>query len=911
MRPGRSGGRPGSEGHAQPGANAPSGRDPVADAAGSQPKIEFSIVTAVYNVARYLDEFIDSVEAQTYPRHRFEVIAVDDGSTDDSLERLRAWERRRPGMVRVISKENGGQSTARNAGLEYVRGEWVTFTDPDDLLDPAYLHQIGSFLHDQADGLPHLVATNRLILNDATGEIVDAHPLRRHFAHGNRMRNLLHYPDYFHGSAPAAFFPMEAIRRQNLRFDPDLRPTWEDGHFCSRYLLALDEPVVGFVASAHYLYRKRQDNTSTLQSSFADPGRFTTVLRRGFLDALAAGAREAETGQPPEWLQNFVLYELSWYFSSQEAHAGVLSAAVGDVAEEFHVLVAEVLSYIEKDVIAGFTVRPLKAVWTDILLHAYDPDAWHQDYGYVSSFDHDQGLVRISYRFSGPAPREELLSGGQVVAPTHSKTRSLVYYGRTLLSERIVWMSGRQSVRIRLNGRNLNLQFTVQRRQFTLRPGLIKSRLGRMSPSRPSRRQPKPPLIERILRRVARSRLVRRYFRGSWVLMDRVGDAGDSGERLFEYLKAQRPDVKAWFVIARGAPEWYRLRRAHGMRVVAYGSWRWKLLTANCRHLISSHIDVPIVRPDALRYFPTPGWRFTFLQHGVIKDDLSSWLNPKPIDLLITSTPQEYASIAGDQTPYNFTTKEVKLTGLPRFDRLRELGNRFAPDDRDLVLVAPTWRVNLVQPLQAGEHRRAINPAFFESEFAQNWLSLVSSEELSEVCGEQGLKIGFLPHPVLQPALAHMGLPPHVVPLAFAGNDVQELFARAAVMVTDYSSMAFNVAYINRPVVYFQFDADRVRGGEHLGRRGYFDYERDAFGPVAYTLEEAVSTIAGLVRDGRGPSTTYQARIDATFPLRDGRCSERVTRQIERLTVRLSPDDAATPTPTPTMPPPLPLLPAE
>ena len=67
------------------------------------------------------------------------MIAVDDGSTDDSLDLLRSWAERRPDHVTVITKENGGQSTARNLGLESARGEWVTFTDPDDVLDPAYL----------------------------------------------------------------------------------------------------------------------------------------------------------------------------------------------------------------------------------------------------------------------------------------------------------------------------------------------------------------------------------------------------------------------------------------------------------------------------------------------------------------------------------------------------------------------------------------------------------------------------------------------------------------------------------------------------------------------------------------------------------------------------------------------------
>lgn len=858
---------------------------------------QFSIVTAVYNVAQYLDAFIDSIEAQSFPRDRFEVIAVDDGSTDDSLDRLRAWQDRRPGLVRVFTKENGGQSTARNFGLDHVRGEWVTFTDPDDIVRPDYLHEVALFL--QANPAVSLVATNRLILDDRTGEVTDNHPLRRHFALGNLVRDITDYPDYFHGSVPAAFFPMEALRRNKLRFDTKVYPNWEDGHFCSLYLLEIQRPTIGFVASAHYLYRKRADVSSTLQRSIGDPGRYTDVVRFGFLQALRYGVQTSGGPMPPEWLQNFVVYELSWYFSNEDAHAGIVSGAAGAAADEFHRLMPELLSLISRDLIAGYNVRTLKPAWRYILLHAYEDEPWHQPYGHVSQLDPDQGLVRISYHYTGPPPDEQLLSGGRVAPPRHAKTRDLAYHGRVLLRERVVWMSSRQSVRVRLNDRNLDLQFTVPRRNNTLRPGQIRDGLDPRHMAR-LQRQAAPSFFNRVLRRIARSRFVRRYLRDTWVLMDRLSDAGDNAERVFEYLRANRPDVNAWFVISRTSPDWPRLRRAHGRRVIAHGSLFWKLAMLNCRHLVSSHIDLPIVQPPEILEITRRTWRFTFLQHGVIKNDISGWLNTKQIDLFITTSPAEHASIAGDHTPYVFTTKEVKRTGLPRFDRLIRIGEEYA-DRRDLILVAPTWRLRLVRPVKPGAVIREIDPAFYESDFATNWLGLLRSPEIAELCARSGLKAGFLPHPVLQPALPQLDLPEHVLPLSFAEHDAQVLFARSAVLVTDYSSMAFNAAYIDRPVVYFQFDEDEVGRGEHLGRAGYFDYERDGFGPVTYALDDAVRAIRDVISNGPSPAPLYQARIAAAFPVRDGRSCERVVAEIEQSTMRLSPADAIVPIPAPRM----------
>ena len=94
---------------------------------------------------------------------------------------------------------------------------------------------------------------------------------------------------------------------------------------------------------------------------------------------------------------------------------------------------------------------------------------------------------------------------------------------------------------------------------------------------------------------------------------------------------------------------------------------------------------------------------------------------------------------------------------------------------------------------------------------------------------------------------------------------MQEFFARARVLVTDYSSIAFNAAYLERPVVYYQFDADDVLEGGHVGRRGYFDYRRDGFGPVADSQDEAVGATSRRLANGPAPGPEYQARIERDF----------------------------------------------
>jgi len=92
-----------------------------------------SLVMPVFNVASYLPACLETLAAMTPAAD--EIIAVDDGSTDECSTILAAWQDRLPQM-RVIRQENGGLSAARNTGLRYANGKWLAFVDSDDLVFP-------------------------------------------------------------------------------------------------------------------------------------------------------------------------------------------------------------------------------------------------------------------------------------------------------------------------------------------------------------------------------------------------------------------------------------------------------------------------------------------------------------------------------------------------------------------------------------------------------------------------------------------------------------------------------------------------------------------------------------------------------------------------------------------------------
>ena len=96
-----------------------------------------SVIVPVYNMKIYLKRCMKTLIMQT--QDNYEIILVDDGSTDGSSEICDEYAKENPDLIRVIHKENGGLSSARNAGIEEATGRYIIFPDPDDWVEPDYL----------------------------------------------------------------------------------------------------------------------------------------------------------------------------------------------------------------------------------------------------------------------------------------------------------------------------------------------------------------------------------------------------------------------------------------------------------------------------------------------------------------------------------------------------------------------------------------------------------------------------------------------------------------------------------------------------------------------------------------------------------------------------------------------------
>lgn len=852
----------------------------------------FSIVSAVYNVDRYLVDFFSSLEQQSYGIENLDLILVDDGSTDASLASCQAFAAKYPGSVRVLTKPNGGQGSARNLGLDHVRGDWVTFTDPDDFLDIRYFDEVADFLGANA-GATQVVSTSLHTYTESTSVSSASHALQRKFRRGNRVIDLDIEPDCIQMQCSSAIIDAALIRDHALRFDERIRPTFEDAHFVASCLLASGSAKLGVVAMARYNYRKRADASSTINTSGADPDKYTTVPRLGLLSVIEAA--RVVYGCVPVWVQNMVLYDLSWAFKDDAAIVSATGSLARAVTDEFHELAGKVLRHIAPETIQYFPLLGMSNDLRFVLMHGYAGESRVSTVVQLQDVDEDQGLVKLVYRYTGAQPEESIHTDGRVARPVYAKSRSIEFLGRTIAHERILWVSYGDATRVILDGATMQIvERTPRQTDVVDRAGVTRFRQTRRAARSEALRDAtkslwarfrtsirraragvtKNALFESLLAVALHSHFVRSRFGAAWVFMDKDMLAGDNAEHLYRHVRENQPEVNAWFVLSRQSPDWKRLRR-DSIRLVPYGSWRWQLLLLSADVLASSHIDNYVVRPLDVSRFGVPRWKFVFLQHGVNQSDLSRWFNSKHVDLFVTSTIGEHSSITADSSPYALTSKEVKLLGFPRHDSLRAKRAATPQPERNLLLIMPTWRKSLFGALlKTANNRHAINN-FAETEYARQYSRLLTSSRLRALAAEQGLSLAFMPHPNMAMYLAEFELPVGIQVFNYADDDVQQVLARAALMITDYSSIAFDAAAIDVPVVYFQFDYEEFHAGGHIGRLGYFDYERDGFGPVCTSFSEVEDAVANLIT-GPGSGVDYPERVRDTFAYHDQGNSRRV-----------------------------------
>ena len=351
-----------------------------------------------------------------------------------------------------------------------------------------------------------------------------------------------------------------------------------------------------------------------------------------------------------------------------------------------------------------------------------------------------------------------------------------------------------------------------------------------------------------------------------WLVCERGTDARDNGYHMFRYLRKEHPEIEVWYVIARNSVD---LKKIADLGNIAFrGSLNHWLL------YISAKMILTAFEPHLCS--PTSSFRFTqdmikknrqkvvFLQHGVIGMDLLLYHQERAkFDLFICGAKPEFDYVSSH---FHYTHGEVRYTGLARFDALHRC------ETKRQILIMPTYR-KWLQDLSEQE--------VVKSEYAETWNHLLEHPKLTEIAEKHHCEVIFYPHQLMQKYVgAFSSAGSHVVIADNKHYDVQPLLKESALLVTDYSSVQFDFAYMKKPLLYYQFDEEKLYKSHNA--RGYFDYGEMGFGEKVQNEEELLGLIDEYAARDFAMKPEFESRIAGFFPLYDTHNCERIYQEIHQ-----------------------------
>ena len=233
-----------------------------------------SMIIPVYNAETYLPECLDSLLKQDLPAEDFEILCVNDGSKDGSLAVLQTYAGNYPN-IRIIDKENGGVTTARNAGLEAAKGEFIWFIDADDLIKENILAQLKAMVPE--------TGCDRVVFG--AYEFTDA--LTEEELEKSRKKELTTNTSWYDAVVWRSLLRTEFLKQHDLYFRYPELTHGEDGLFM--YEVTLDNPITVATEEVLYFYRIHSGSADasvsveSLKRKLRSHVRITQILQQHFL----------------------------------------------------------------------------------------------------------------------------------------------------------------------------------------------------------------------------------------------------------------------------------------------------------------------------------------------------------------------------------------------------------------------------------------------------------------------------------------------------------------------------------------------------------------------------------------------------------------------------------------------------
>ena len=880
----------------------------------SKYNFKFSVIIPIYNVEEYIRETIENVINQTIGfEDNIQLILINDGSPDNLESICLEYKEKYPNNIVYFKQKNGGVSSARNKGLEFVEGEFVNFLDSDDLWDKDAFKEV--YKNYQRHPEIKLFSCKMCFFDAKKGN----HPLNYKYKKDKIIDISVDYI-YPQLSSSSIFIKTDALA--NHTYDKQIKYS-EDNKFINEIIFEQGKFMV--LKKPTYFYRRRVSNSSAIQSQTKNADWYLVTPKKVY-EYLFELSKE-KYGKIIKYIQFLVAYDINWRINvvpmdelkkkEKKEYIDTLKSLLTSIDDEiifdtknsdfskktfllgikYDKNINDLIKYDKNKVQVNKVKVNIDEAEYLIIDRVYFKENNMYLYGKLDTKFVEKEKIRILVNNQeSPIEYYELTNNCDI--ETYNGDTIHKYIGVSACID----ISSNSEIRFLYNDIPLMCHFKRNNLFFEKMPNSFRTYNNKLITYDKSRRmfivQTKS-ILKRINYeikndvylvkngkiKVALIRLMICFLKAFkhkkiMLISDRINKADDNGEHFFEYMTKNHPEYQTYYVLSRKSVDYERVSKIG--KVIDYNSRKYKRLFQISDYVVSSQAEEHVTKvlgsnnPYVQDKYD---FKFIFLQHGIIYNDLSPWLNinTKRIDMFVTSSEMEYKSLL--EYKYYYGTNIVKLTGLPRYDSL--LKKHKKTKVKKQILVSFTWRKNLASEIDNVTGKRLYNSQFKESEYFKKIDELFNNKKLLSALKKYQYKIKFCPHPNVMPQIKDFAVN-DFIEIEAKNIEYQKEFCENALMITDYSSVFFDFCYLRKPVVYFQYDRDSFYENQ-LYDKGYFDYEKDGFGPIAYDVDALVENIIKYIKNDCIMENKYIKRVDKFYMFKDDKNCERVFKEIERL----------------------------
>lgn len=860
-----------------------------------------SVIIPVYNAEKSLAECMESLVRQSLEKDAFEVIAIDDGSKDKSVEICKLYQGKC--NLSILQQENNGVSVARNNGIKHAKGKYLLYLDSDDTLREDTLKEVVSFFDENYDKID--ILTYPIVFIDKYQN--EMHHYREKYLEGQGIYNIT---DMQFLNLTTVNVVVKNLRENNVLFDETLKFHEDELYIAD---VVMKHKCYGFISKGEYRYVKNDTNVTNNQGNPYYNFESTIMMYESLLK------RYCKNGEVSPYIQSLIYNDFVWKLATDELYPRHYDKEQYQQALD---RIKRIIEHFNINLLFDHPATSLyKAFYFLNMCHKKEVK-YRNDYGNYSLYLNDKLIYTskkidiVCNRFSVTDKKIEIIgylkspifmyinkpqlymeiNGQKEEIPLYdsswsyfqTKEKTSQFWGFHInipLEEKleisfIPCYEGDVFKYTYYFMPQVKFNYALKRMNFVVKDRLLECTGNKIWCSRVNK-----DIIERVKREADEecrkrrkkfwlvrkaTRFLQKKERKIWLYYDCKGVKKDNGYYQFIHDFDKKDGIERYYITNN--PKKFNkglFDKKQKHYVVSFGSVKHKFLYLLCEKVITAFIEqnnyMPYDWNTFQSYIDLTNFEIVYLQHGVLHAHLP-WkysLDRLQISREVISTKYELENMTKN---YGFGEENLIPCGMPRYDFM-DLDKK---DNQKKILLAPSWRKYLVGVDENGDWS-AKDKDFLKSEYYMELSKFLKSEKLQQILKSSGYKLELKLHPIFSMYKKHFNFLNDQISLA---QDSVNLYSYQ-LFITDISSFYFDFLYLERPVMYFVPDRIKFDAGLNDYRELDIPFE-DGFGPYCETANEAIDILEQFLNGTLKEEKKYKEKMHDLFFYYDNRQRDRL-----------------------------------